>query len=381
MVVCSVPFFILGKHVFGPSWWVARFNLTLFLLFLAFCWYAFRAHFRRETIVAFILIMLIGSMFPYNISNFFGEVFTATLVASGVLLLRRRPVWGGGAVALAVANTPAALVGVALGVGSYIFCTKRLRYTLIVLLSIFLVALDWWAKSGEPAKMYLGADEHGYKTLLPYSGLPGFSYPFSFGVLSILFSFGKGIFFFSPGLLLCLRSKFFTSLGELRNEVVFWLCFLIGLVLVYAKWWSWYGGWFWGPRFFLFSSIVASLALALAITEENKGVWTGIVSLSVLALSIWVGISGAAFGQRGLEICAQNQYANECFSWYVPEFSALWRPFVVGMRFAWKECIIMAFGCLVFMRLAMPTVLQLARQARTFVRSHWEGTFLHGWRW
>ncbi len=100
--------------------------------------------------------------------------------------------------------------------------------------------------------------------------------------------------------------SFFTSLGELRNEVMFWLWFLVGLVIVYSKWWGWYGGWCWGPRFFLFGSIIASLALALVITEENKGVWTNVISLSVLALSIWVGISGAAFGQRGLEICAQE---------------------------------------------------------------------------
>ncbi len=127
MVVCSSPFFILGKIAFGPSWWAARYNLALFFLFLASCCYVFRTHFKRETIVAFVLIMMVGSMFPHNVRNFYGEVFTATLVASGVLLLRSRPAWGGGAVALAVANTPATLVGLALGVGSYIFYTKRLR--------------------------------------------------------------------------------------------------------------------------------------------------------------------------------------------------------------------------------------------------------------
>ena len=40
----------------------------------------------------------------------------------------------------------------------------------------------------------------GFRTALPYSGQPGFSYPFFFGVLSVLFAFGRGLVFFAPGL-------------------------------------------------------------------------------------------------------------------------------------------------------------------------------------
>ena len=44
------------------------------------------------------------------------------------------------------------------------------------------------------------ANDAGRRTALPYSGLPGFSYPLFFGVLSVLFSFGRGLVFFAPGL-------------------------------------------------------------------------------------------------------------------------------------------------------------------------------------
>jgi hypothetical protein len=48
----------------------------------------------------------------------------------------------------------------------------------------------------------------------------------------------------------------------------------------------------------------------------------------VLALSVWVGINGAVFGQQSMDVCWANDYALEFMCWYVPEFSALWRPFV-----------------------------------------------------
>jgi hypothetical protein len=42
---------------------------------------------------------------------------------------------------------------------------------------------------------------------MPYTGRPGFSYPFLFGVLGILFSFGRGLAFFAPALWLLLLPR------------------------------------------------------------------------------------------------------------------------------------------------------------------------------
>ena len=46
---------------------------------------------------------------------------------------------------------------------------------------------------------------------MPYSGRQGFSYPFFLGLISILFSFGKGLIWFSPGLLLPVRRALKTA--------------------------------------------------------------------------------------------------------------------------------------------------------------------------
>ena len=74
------------------------------------------------------------------------------------------------------------------------------------LLAVLITLGENWFKYGGLFKTpYAEEVEHGYRTYLPYSGQPGFSYPLLFGVVSLVFSFGKGILFFAPGLFLPLR--------------------------------------------------------------------------------------------------------------------------------------------------------------------------------
>src|SRR5260370_34944477 len=106
--------------------------------------------------------------------------------------------------------------------------------------------------------------DHGAKNIIPYSGLPVFSYPFFFGLLSILFSFGDGLLFFIPGLLLPIRKTLAQwpqhQKINLYQVYTLWICFVLGLILVYSRWWDWRGAGFWGPRSFLFASIPALFA-------------------------------------------------------------------------------------------------------------------------
>ena len=41
--------------------------------------------------------------------------------------------------------------------------------------------------------------------------------------------------------------------------------FTAGLVVVYARWWAWYGGVNWGPRFFVVAILPASVILATRV--------------------------------------------------------------------------------------------------------------------
>jgi hypothetical protein len=175
---------------------------------------------------------------------------------------------------------------------------------------------------------YFSPGEKGFATALPYSGLPGFSYPLFFGVMSVLLSFGKGILFYIPGLTLFFSARV-RSFLHLDNATGFALAaFAIATVLVYAKWWAWYGGNFWGPRFFLILCFPATLAFVAVIQMIEKTWGLTLWAVAALLLSTWVAIDGYVFAQSHLDLCWQNNYALESLCWYVPEFSALWRPFV-----------------------------------------------------
>ncbi len=149
-------------------------------------------------------------------------------------------------------------------------------------------------------------------------------------VLSILLSFGKGLVFYIPALLLALSARSREALGLDRRMGWIALVAFVGPVLIYSKWWAWYGGNFWGPRFFLFMCAPACLLMASALQERGMSVGRLAAVLAVVALSAWGGVSGYVFAQSEMDLCWRDNYANEALCWYVPEFSALWRPFVTG---------------------------------------------------
>ncbi len=318
--LAAAPFYLLGKLVLGPEWWVARANLFFFCGFLLFLARHFRDRLTPRELGSFLLLLTLCSMLPHHLLGFYGEVLTLCLAGSGLLLLPTRFKTACALLTLAVVNTPAALPAMALGC---LVPAIRERRPLL-LLPVLLGALGLLAENllVRGALLHTGyGGEHGARTLLPFSGLPGFSYPFLLGLYAILFSSGKGLLFFTPGLVLLRK-------GRVPGA---WLAFLGGLILVYAPWWAWYGGFFWGPRFFLFASLPASLALALAL-QEREAAWTRrLLGLGVLLLSAWVGFTGLAFGQSGLELCTADNYALEHLCWFVPEFSPLVRPLLPGV--------------------------------------------------
>ena len=103
------------------------------------------------------------------------------------------------------------------------------------------------------------------------------------------------------------------------------------MVAVYSRWWAWYGGVFYGPRFFLIASIPASLVIAVRLRPGERSPTAILVSVSALALSLWVGVT-SAIGSATPPICTQDDFALEHLCWYTPEFSALWRPLSTSPR-------------------------------------------------
>lgn len=351
--IFSAPLYLFGKICKTPLWCCARYNSILIILAICGLLFILLRRADRALTRKFVLVILAASMFPHHAQHYYGEVFTSLLVMLGLLLVAcGNCFWGWTLAVIGVVNTPATIAGLALAAGYYSFYNRKFRHLLPVLAAGGLILMENLVKYGDfTVTGYF--HEAGFKTIMPYSGRPGFSYPFFLGLLSILFSFGKGIFFFAPGLLLGLR-RYYSRLGvTLYHSWKLWLFFLTGIILIYAKWWAWYGGWFWGPRIFLFASIPASLALA-GYLQYSRTRTSKCITLVVLLLSVWVGVSGAIFGQNNLAVASWNNYALEHLCWYVPEFSVLWRPFVAPSPIDTRQILIIIYSGIVFLYLAVP---------------------------
>ncbi len=353
--IFSTPLWIVGHLHGSEEWWVARFNLIVFVVGLCVMYWALVGEFDRRTSVRFLLVLTVASMFPHHDSRYYGEVFTAVLAATGlaVVVVRQRA-WGWVLVVIGCANTPPALAGFAL-VSLWLMYEQRDLRKLIPLACGILLALgEAWIRRGSP--FWTGyAGNRGYETVLTYSGRPGFSYPFVLGVLSIALSFGKGLLFFAPGLVMAALPASRTG----RPLIMAWLLFLVGLVVVYSRWWSWYGGDFWGPRFFLFASIPAALALTSWLVGPRRSFAIELVGVVTLMWSTWVGVNGLVFGFETPEVCTANHYALEFLCWYTPEYSALFRPFIVPRSLGRDESILLGLFAVVGVYLVACRVARL----------------------
>lgn len=382
----STPLYLLGGLHETPGWWLQGYNYCLFVLGLLAIFLLLRNRMDRGVLRAFLLVLIAASMFPNHLVNYYGEVFTALCVGVGVIAAVLGPRLAGWvAVVLGVVNTPATLLALGCTVVVRALQTRRVRYGLALVAAVGLFCLENYLRRGAPLDGGYAGDA-GPRTVLPYSGRPGFSYPFLFGLLSILFSFGKGLVFFVPGLFLPVRRLLLRSGERYARELVLlyalWIAFVVGLVLLYARWYGWDGGWFWGPRFFLIATLPAAFALAWRLRRPGDSLAGNVLTLAVFALTVWVSITGAVFGLHTLTVCQQNRPAMEPICNYTPEFSPLWRPFVAAEPITWQGVAFIAYIVFVALYLALPLLAKIREQLVALlpavVRPY---LALRSWRW
>lgn len=365
----SAPLWLLGKVFATPQTVVASYNWVIFAIGLITLYLLLRNIMDRQVLRTFLLLLAAASMFPTHTLSYYAEMFTAVCVAVGSVLAvfgRRLASAGGWALAaLGAANIPASILGLGGMTLLYMLRRRRVRYLFALLAGVLLILAEAWIRRGSPfASGYAG--DSGYHTAMPFSGGPGFNYPIFFGLLAILFSFGKGLIFFAPGFFLPARRYLLaqgeTSGAKLHTLYLLWVAFVGGMLLVYAHWWAWYGGWFWGPRFFLFASIPAAFVLAVRLHAREAGLGANLLTLAALVLSFWVGVNGIAFEQHGLSACTAHNYAQEFLCQYTPEFSALWHPFVVFEPLSPSAILYTATSIGIFLYLTLPLLVSIARQ-------------------
>jgi len=329
----AAPFWLFGET---RMWWCARFNVLVLAAAVFAGWRALRPLLPVDERAAFVLLLAATGMMPHATRDFYGEAFSAVLVGTGFMLVNRaRTAIGWSAVVLGVVNTPASAVGLLLAALWRTWKGRRLDGLIAFAVAAGLIVLENMIVRGGPFDSGYHGDR-GVVTVLPYSGMPGFSYPLLFGLASLLFSFGKGLLFFAPGVLLVAHAR--RRRPDLATCLDLSVVFLGGLLLVYSQWWAWYGGWTWGPRFLLFAIYPSSLAIAVTLTAPAAWPRSAVI-LAITWWTVWVGVSGAAFGVDGLDECIANGYALEYLCWYVPEYSPVFRPLVLppGSLAPWQQ--------------------------------------------
>jgi hypothetical protein len=345
---------------------------VLFGLGLLAIWLLLRRKVPGSLLRVFLLVLVFGSMFPAAVRSLYGETATAILVGVGMLAVvagerRATRLVGWTAAVIGAVNTPALLPAFALVV-LFVGIVKRSPWPFLALaFSIALSLLDLRLHTGGFSSPY--ADDHGFVTVMPLSGRPGFSYPAFFGILGIVFSLGKGLLFFAPGLFLPVRDRLSADPALSRTRLV-WIVLIVGMVAVYCRWWAWHGGIFYGPRFFLFASIPAALAIAARLCTGVRSLTGVALSVVALALSLWVGFT-SSMGVPVPSVCSQDDYALEHLCWYTPEFSSLWRPLIDWPVLSGASWAFGLIGLCVLLRLAIPALLEAEPLAHEQLARRW----------
>jgi len=359
--IFASPLWVIGNMLDDTERIVLKYNFVLFILAIIFMFYLLKDKIDKNILLSFFTILIFASMFSHHTQFFFGEVFTALLVTTGILAINfGKPLIGWILFILGVVNTPATIFAALLVVIVKAIKKRQLRYFTILIIIVALFVGESFLRNGDIGTGY--EKTFGKQTIMPYSGMPNFSYPLMFGVLSLLLAFGKGLIFFAPGLLLWLNKKQIKLKKEFFDTYFEWIIFLAGIIIVYSKWWAWYGGWFWGPRFLLMASIPASFSLAVYVVKKHSNIWKNILVLAILALSFWVGLNGVIFGMSNVEECSDNNYALENLCWYTPEFSVLWHPFVDNHSLTSHDKIIIALWFITFIFIAKNNLFELQKQ-------------------
>jgi hypothetical protein len=353
----STPLLLIGEKLGHPVEWTAFYNFTSFSLCLLLSYFLLRKHVDRSLLRKFFLVLIYGSMFAAHLALYMGEVFTALCVGFGVLIAPRRSTSIGGwvAVILGVANTPATLVGLGLLVLKRMIDSKRLRYILVFVFATLCIVTENWIR-------------HGSFVNTAYASTPGFSNPFFLGLLSILLSFGDGLLFFAPGLLLPIRKTLSKWPQDqqinLYQIYILWICFVVGMILVYSCWFDWSGAQFWGPRFFLFASIPASFALAVRLMRyKEASLGMNLLTFVVFCLSAWVSVDGAVFQWFTYpSLCTVHNHAWIAYCWYTPRYSPLWLPFFSHFQISPAQKLFLVFSLLVAAYMVTPLFIHLLKQ-------------------
>ena len=127
--------------------------------------------------------------------------------------------------------------------------------------------------------------EFGYKPPAD----PGFTTPLWEGTTGLLFSPEKSVFLFAPAIVLVPLAAVALWRARERATVAFVLALFAAVFGLSATWWSWMGGWSWGPRL-----ILPGVTVLLALLAPWIAIRPGRMRLAAALFAIGFALSLAA---------------------------------------------------------------------------------------
>ncbi|MEX1019501.1 MAG: hypothetical protein WDZ49_07575, partial [Litorilinea sp.] len=116
-----------------------------------------------------------------------------------------------------------------------------------------------------------------------------FSAVWWFGISGLLAGPARGLFWYSPILLLGLWGGVLLWRRQ-RAVALFGLALIVSYVLLYGKWYMWHGGYSWGPRFLVpilpFMSLYTGAALVALAAMRNRPALIGAGLLAVVSVAV-----------------------------------------------------------------------------------------------
>ncbi len=156
-------------------------------------------------------------------------------------------------------------------------------FALPILGALALLGLYNWARFGSPTSS-------GYH----FEAGEGFTQPVLVGLYGLTISPYRGLFWYSPALLLALPGWLMLRHRAARLA---WLALALAALqlLAFAAWWSWHGGIVWGPRFLLPALPLLALMLAPLVEAAFTRRALALVIAAFAALSVGIQVLGAAY--------------------------------------------------------------------------------------